>query len=117
MFRTPRQPSPRTAKPRADHTATREMRKCHLGNLRFCCVISGHLTEVTPSQESLPRACFCKQTKDTEESRIRDEGGCTGYPSALARHRRQLFAKNLQARHTPFAKSTQLRSGSIVWSK
>src|SRR5215813_3810934 len=51
MFRTPRQPSPRTAKPGADHTATRERRKCHVGNLRFWCVICGHLTEVTHWQE------------------------------------------------------------------
>jgi hypothetical protein len=59
--------------------------------------MSGHLTEVTQSQEEFAQELYREQTDDKEESRTRGEAGCAGYPPALERHRRQLFGKNLQA--------------------
>src|ERR1700739_615073 len=49
MSRTPRQPSPRTAKPRVDSTSTSAECKCHFRNSEFRGVTTCRLTKVTSS--------------------------------------------------------------------
>ena len=52
MSRTPRQPSPRTAKPRVDSTTTPAECKCHFRNSGFRCVTNRRLTKVIALEEA-----------------------------------------------------------------
>src|SRR5579864_4483800 len=95
MSRTPRQPSPRTAKPRVDSTSTPTECKCHFRNSWFRCVTNRRLTKVIAlegsSEESLDLEFAVGKGQLLEHART-----IAQVTSRIFQCEREIVQKNLQ---------------------
>ena len=107
MSRTPRQPSPRTAKPRVDSTSTPAECKCHFRNSRVRCVTNRRLTKVIALEEASQESLDLESAVGEGQTPRTCESDRAGYLENFSGRTRNCSEE--------FTNSAQFRTGAERW--
>src|ERR1700751_5622095 len=107
MSRTPRQPSPRTAKPRVDSTSTPAECKCHFRNSWFRCVTNRRLTKVIALEEASEESLELEFAEGEGQTPSTCESACAGYL--------ENFSVRTGNCSEEFTNSAKFRTGAERW--